>query len=175
MISSLRRLGIPTVISEAKIIHYGYSDREETRKKLERNRSILERELAQNPKNVLAIFFLSRTLMGLGEIDSAQRYMDEIFSLAERDRSILHSDIFSVVILEKVRILCSKGDLEKAQELLRRYEPIVKKTDLYNFTLGEIYHKMGKYEEVYMVLRPIRDSTFRNEILPVQNTALESI
>lgn len=163
---SIKKLGIPMSTCGATIVHYGYHDKNEMKKKLIRNRMLQERELLEKPDDIIVLFFLSRTLRGLGEIEDALQYINRIINKAKDDPDIQSLDIFKIALLEKASLLSIKGRMDDSLSLLEKWESVCK-DKLIDYTLGELYYKKGEYNRAYEKFLPLIDTYFRDEILPI--------
>ncbi|MCX8022897.1 MAG: glycosyltransferase family 2 protein, partial [Syntrophorhabdaceae bacterium] len=115
---ALRAMNVPMFLSDATIIHHGYYDNLDTIKKLKRNKNILLKELEEHPANIIyTLFFLTRTLRGLNELNEASIYIDKIIEKGRIDREFAKSDIMKISLTEKAAILCSQGRIEDAISL----------------------------------------------------------
>jgi len=166
VIRAVTMAGIKISVSEATIIHHGYYSNEEVLKKLNRNIKILMEELKKDPDNNNTIFFIARTLRGLNKIDEANHYLDRLIEIGEKNEKIKFTDMFGMVALEKVSILCSKNEIKEAISFLEQMK-MPQGDNVLIFTLGELYYKTGDYDNAYKYLKAIRDETFNNCLTPV--------
>ncbi len=161
---ALKKRNIPTTLCDAKIKHYGYCEKDLLRKKLERNKRIHEIEIAEDPDNFYALFFLGRTLKGLEERDRSLVCLKRVLDLCVRHDD---PDVMAVAMLDAAVILCEQGREQEAVSLLEKHLSMFHSSNLIAFTLGELYFKLKRYEESYDLLMPIRNAEFNNEIVPV--------
>jgi len=164
---SIKRMMIPLSLCDATVIHHGYCDEMEMKKKLMRNKMLQERELKEKPDDVFALFFLARTLKGLNIPDEALYYLDRVIARGEIDTEIRKLDIFTIALIDKASLLLNRGMLDETLLLLETWEKQLENSTLIHYTLGEIYYKKCDYEKAYMRFLPLRNNDFREEILPL--------
>lgn len=173
--SVIKSLRIPLAFCNAVVNHYGYYDPGQTQEKLLRNKTLLEREIADDPRNPFALFFLSRSLKGLNEIEEAHRCLDELLKLADGEEKIHEFDIVKIGLVDKAELLCRQGRAEEALNLLERWLKIVKgDTKIVTLTLGDLYFQRGDYEAAYRMLRPLMDEKFNDLVIPLDLTVTRS-
>jgi len=164
---SIKDMNIPMSLCDATIIHHGYYDDTSMKEKLIRNRILQEKGLEERPDDVVAMFFLSRTLKGLNEFNEALGYIDRIIEKGEGDPDVRALDIFKITLIDKASILCSNGMMEDAILLLEKWEGVFSASNLINYTLGELYYKTVEYEKAYRRFLPLMDEDFRDELIPL--------
>ena len=174
IIRAVAMAGIKISISEATIIHHGYYSNEEVLKKLNRNIKILREELEKDPDNNNTMFFIARTLRGLNKIDEANHYLDRLIEIGEKNEKIKFTDMYGMVALEKVSILCSKNEIKEAISFLEQMK-MPQGDNVLIFTFGELYYKTGDYDNAYKYLKVIRDETFNNCLTPVNPQSCKKV
>jgi glycosyltransferase involved in cell wall biosynthesis len=164
---SVQRNGIPTYSSDAVILHYGYKDAECVVEKFKRNREILEKELKETPDNMNAIFFLSRTLRGLGENELVLTYINRTIELYKKKPNPYNYDIVKIAFTDKAILLYAMGQEEEARKVLEEGEKLFPEYASLIFTLGELYYRRKDYGSAFNELLPLKDETFESEIVPL--------
>lgn len=162
--TALKKRNIPITLCDAKIKHYGYQEKKLLRKKLERNRRLHELEIGEDPDNFYALFFLGRTLKGLGERERSLECLEKVIDLGVRYDD---PEVMAVALLDMAAILCELGREQEAVHLLAKHLPMFHNPGLITFTLGELYFKLKRYEESYGLLLPIKKAAFNSEFVPV--------
>lgn len=112
VVTSLQRAGVPVVNTDIVIIHTGYSDPSTNRQKQQRNRAILERQIAAGEEvTPLTHFLLAGCLLDLGDPDGAlKRYRT---SLALAGGATEHTDL---AVGARVRIASCLNELHRWSE-----------------------------------------------------------
>ena len=75
ILPSLRRAGVPVRWTDAVVRHVGYNDPALRRRKLERDRAILESELAERPDDPFVLFNLGQVALDVGDSRAALGYL----------------------------------------------------------------------------------------------------
>ena len=75
ILPSLRRAGVPVRWTDVVVRHVGYNDPALRRRKLERDRAILESELSQRPGDAFVLFNLGQVALDVGDPRSALGYL----------------------------------------------------------------------------------------------------
>ena len=163
---SIKKAGVPMALCDATIIHHGYEESEDNEGKLLRNLRILEKDLNKDPENTLTLFFLGRTLRGLGRNEEAAIYYERLIEKGITDGELRASDLYQLTLVERASLLSLKGQVKDAIALLERFGK-VNTNNLITFTLAELYYKSKAYEKAYELLLGIRDKTFQKELLPL--------
>jgi glycosyltransferase involved in cell wall biosynthesis len=163
----LERKGIPTAPCDARIYHHGYEKGENVTEKLTRNRRILESELKEDPDNMNALIFLTRTLRSLGEPDLTLAYLDRVQELGEHDPQWCALDIFRLALLDKATILLAQGRAEETLETLLRCKSLFPEYVPLKFSLGEFYFLGKEYEKAFEELHPLMNEDFRHLVVPL--------
>jgi tetratricopeptide (TPR) repeat protein len=153
----------------ARISHFGYSTAEILREKFLRNKAMNERELEENPENILALVFLARALRGLEEDEEALKQMRKVLEIANPGT---YRDMLSVTVVDMAAALCRLHREQEALSLLRKWVGLLDSPPLVAFTLGEVLFKLGNYEDAYRVLLPLKDVTFDREIMPLDTKVM---
>jgi glycosyltransferase involved in cell wall biosynthesis len=161
---ALQDKGMNATICNARVTHFGYHSRAALAEKLERNRAIHEQELREEPDNFYSLFFLGRTLKGLGEMDKALEYMVRVLKAGE---SKPDRDTVMITALDAADILLSQGKIRQAVSMLEYWRTPLKSPALLDFRLGELYFKMKDYDNAYNTLSPLKSHGFDNEFVPV--------
>ena len=161
---ALKKKNVPVALCDAKIKHYGYQEKELLRKKLERNKRLHELEIEEDPENFYALFFLGRTLKGLGERERSLACLERVIDLGA---GYDDPEVMVVALLDMAAILCELGREQEAVSLLSKRLSMFNSSSLITFTLGELYFKLKRYEESYNLLLPVRKASFSNEFVPV--------
>ena len=111
---SLHELGIPSSYCKGRVVHHGYGQTCGLKEKLDRNLSILNRELEKRPDDFSALFFAARTLNALERFEGALEYINKALEIRKADRECCSIDILCVALLDKVSILSRLGMLGEA-------------------------------------------------------------
>lgn len=74
--NSVERAGVKITYCDAKILHYGYEEEIDVRRKLERNLALLERQLELTPDSVNYWLLLIRNLIDLNRTEEAKEKID---------------------------------------------------------------------------------------------------
>ena len=135
--------------------------------KLNRNREILEREIAGNPDNLNTLFFLSKTLRGLGEYEASMSHIDRMMELGAFDPSLYRFDVMKMAMLDKATMLHGLGREEEARELLEKGKALFPGFVPLVYALGELYFLRKDYTRAFSELAPLKDETFKREIIPM--------
>ena len=166
-LQSLERKGIPTFSSDAAVLHHGYHSADCIIEKLKRNRQILERELVENPDNLNALFFLSKTMRGLGEYGASMSCIDRMMELGVLDPALYRFDVIKMAMLEKGTMLHGLGREEEARQLLEQGKVLFPKYVPLIYALGELYFLRKDYPRAFSELSPLKNETFKKEIIPI--------
>ncbi len=164
---SLMRAGIPTFPCDAVVVHHGYKDAGFVLEILRRNREILELEIQDKPDSIHTLFFLAKTLKGLGEIEKSLACLDRIVDLYRKNPDPNALDIIKLAWTERATLLYMVGredealsNLKEGDALFPGYPPLV-------FALGELYYRRKEYGYALKTLLLLKDETFENEINPL--------
>lgn len=169
-IPSINENRIPVSTCDATIVHHGYTEPAATRAKFLRNIRLLEMDLADNPDDVAALYFLARTYAGLGnaeEVQGALSYYDRIIELA-RDNPAIRSDrTFRDMIIDKSKLLSDLGRKEEAISLMVEHRSLCAEFPLFHHFLGQLYVESKDYEKAFEELLPLKGKALRKEFIPV--------
>ncbi len=79
ILPAINRKGLKIADSNVKTLHFGYDySSETTKKKLERNLRIIEKELKKKPTDSFLLYCRAKTLADLGKIDKTKQTIEEI-------------------------------------------------------------------------------------------------
>jgi glycosyltransferase involved in cell wall biosynthesis len=112
---SLRRSGIPTLVTEFRIVHHGYNSPENIVHKLERNLKILEAEQAEKKGDIIVRFFRAKTNMGLHRIKESEVLYKEIIKDAKEDRFFRDTEYWRMSYLDLINMLIAQGSYDDAK------------------------------------------------------------
>jgi len=166
-IGSLEAKGIPTYACNARIIHHGYEDRQATVAKLRRNRRILEEELKEHPEDLNTLYFLARTCSGLGELELALTYLDEVIERGKGDPVLRNQVVFKHSLFDKASFLALLGRLDEAFSVLADSKSFFPRFVLLPYLSGKLHFERKEYREAFEELLPLKDETFERETLPI--------
>jgi len=148
---SLQRLGIPLENVSVRIQHTGYEDLSAIKFKYERNWSIQQAELAENPDNVIFHFYAARTLAGMNRHQDAIHHIQKItenrFFQKKEKTFYLHAAIFLGKSYLQIK------DFPKAQALFERLVIEYPDNPIVHYGLGESYYSAGEYAQACFPLR----------------------
>ena len=130
ILPSLRRAGVPVRWTEAVVRHVGYTDPALRRRKLVRDRAILELELADRPDDPFVLFNLGQVALDVGDSRAALGYLQRSLAGSAPSDSItrkLHALIARAHQLldepERALAACAAGladDPDDAELLFRK-------------------------------------------------------
>lgn len=166
-IYSVQRKNILTFASEAQVLHYGYDTPESVNAKLKRNRAILELEIAEDPDNINTLFFMSKSLRGLGENEAALACLNRLMDFAKANPDLYEKDILKLGVIDLATLLYSLGREEETLSVLEFSKTIYPGSVLVHFTLGELYFRHREYEKAFRELAPLEYETFEHELTPL--------
>jgi glycosyltransferase involved in cell wall biosynthesis/thioredoxin-like negative regulator of GroEL len=148
---SLERLGIPIEHLAIQIRHTGYENPSVLKGKCERNWSILEEELRQDPHNPILVFNAARTLAGLNRISEAIEYLRKITEnplIQQKEKNFyLH------VALMLGRYYLQIKDVLQAQKLFEGLAKEYPDNPLVHYGLGESYLGASEYAQAISSIR----------------------
>ena len=162
---SLQRLGIPLENVAIRIRHTGYEDLSAIKGKYERNWSIQQAELAENPDNVILHFYAARTLAGMNRhreaIDHIQKITENRLIQKKEKTFYLHAAIFLGKYYLQVK------DFPKAQALFERLVNEYPDNPIVHYGLGESYYSAGEYAQACSPLRQSMTLPLEVTLFPV--------
>lgn len=159
--------GIKYSYSDIPVYHIGYHSDEAIYKKLKRNIKILELELQDHPDDFLTNVHLSKTYLGLSEIEEAKPFTDKAIELLESGKVKISKENAFLAYLGKVTILAIEGKQKEAIEFLEKNRPKFLNNALYKLTLGEMYFREKDYEKAYKDLLLIKTGKIDLGLSPV--------
>jgi tetratricopeptide (TPR) repeat protein len=165
---SVNEKKIPFTNCDAVIIHHGYEEEGETKRKLSRNRRIHEQEMQADPDNIYPHFYLARTLKGLDEHEPALRSYLRFVEMGKDRPEIKALDIYKIALFEAALTHMALGQQDEAMALLENSRKLFPAFRLFNFFLGQLYCNLGDYERAYEELLPLKGYRFESECLPVE-------
>jgi tetratricopeptide (TPR) repeat protein len=162
---SLQRLGIPLENAAIRIRHTGYEDLSAIKGKYERNWSIQQAELAENPDSVIFHFYAARTLAGMNRhqeaINHIQKITENRFVQKKEKTFYLHAAIFLGKSYLQIK------DFPKAQALFERLVNEYPDNPIVHYGLGESYYSAGEYAQACFPLRHSMTLPLEVTIFPV--------
>lgn len=172
VIWALERQNIPTVQLPLEILHTGYVDDEALKRKLLRNKKILEGHVVSSPMNIHAQYMLARTLEGLKEHDEAaywlRRLLDHRDARSKKNEFILHAQALLGVYH------ANRGEVEEARKLL---EGLVTRAPDFAFgrlCAGQVFIKAGRHVEACQVLLPLVEGELKPSLIPTADPVQEA-
>jgi tetratricopeptide (TPR) repeat protein len=166
-IHSLEAQGIPTFICNVSVLHHGYEEAEAVTEKVTRNKKILEEEVAEDPGNLDALLFLSRTYLALGEPEQSIVFLDRVISSCPEEPDPRSHTAFKLALLDKGMILDSLGRKDEALEVLEYAKSRVPQFVLIPCTKGKIHYERKEYAKAFEELLPHKDASFEEETTPI--------
>ena len=137
---SIRQAGFEIIDSSVVIQHFGYADH--SPEKIERNASLLRKELANNPNDAWLIYHLGLTEFAAGNHSEAETLFE----------SIIHSSALSVEQNETVRlrlaqIALANGESETAHQRLNFNSSDIHREGLRLFVSGAVFAIQKEFEQ----------------------------
>lgn len=168
IIYSLNELGIKSsFLSEAKIIHKGYSSEKELIQKLIRNYKILAKEILTEDADFYTFLNHARTSMSLSKLNEAERYIDKAISIYKKGNENIVEEFIVLAYSIKANLYGSKNEHKKSLNLLKEIEEKFPNNLNLKLLLGEIYYKLTNYYGAYTYLCIILEKSFNIGLLPV--------
>lgn len=163
----IQRKMIPTHASEAQILHHGYNTSENIIEKLRRNRDILEIEINEQPDNINTLFFMSKTLRGLGEKERALECLNKLMALAKNNPKLYENDVLKLGATDRATLLYELGREEETLFFLLHCKELFPGNILVQYALGELYFRRKDYKNAYRELIGLQYETFKKELTPI--------
>jgi len=163
----LQRKMITTYASEAQVLHHGYDTNEGVLEKLKRNRDILEIEIKERPDNINTLFFMSKTLRGLGEKERALECLNRLMELAKQNPKLYANDVLKLGASDKATLLYELGREDETLSFLLECKSLFPGNVLILYSLGELYYRRKDYESAYKELIHLQYETFTKELTPI--------
>ncbi len=114
ILPALEKAGIPVEYTSIKIHHTGYADAEATKKKQQRNRNILEKQVKDNDNvTPVTLYSLANAYMDLGDPNSAIPYYMDAVELAEKTNTDPH-----IIEIGPVKTASALATLKRFDEAL---------------------------------------------------------
>jgi glycosyltransferase involved in cell wall biosynthesis len=160
---SLQRLGIPFENLAIQIRHTGYEDLSALKGKCERNWSILEAELKQDPQNPILIFNAARTLAGMNRYREGIDYLHKITENPFFQKKEKNFYLQAAILLGKHYLQIK--DFPEAQTLFERLVKDFPDNPIVHHGLGESYYLAGAYAQassslLYSMTLPLEVTIF---------------
>lgn len=137
------------------VFHRGYADLEILKKKIERNKRLLELALDENPSDHNLWVYMGKTYVTLDDLDSAERCYRKAIEIAEENRNRFGSLYFLQSAYTDLAILVSKDRMEEAIELFNRAITIDPNFPDTYYHLGMVYYNKGLFREAYEAFKKV--------------------
>lgn len=164
---NVEKAGIKYSYSDIPVYHIGYSSEGAIENKLRRNIAILEHELKDNPEDFLTNVHLSKTYLGLNEVEKAKPYTDKAVELLESGKITISKENAFLAYLGKVTVLALEGKQKEAIEFLESNRERFINNTLYKLTLGEMYFREKEYAKAYKDLIIIKSGKIDLGLSPI--------
>lgn len=162
LVPSIEQRGLPILATGICIHHSGYADSDTVCRKYDRNLSILQRWLENNPTDLPGRYHLANQLYQRSRIDEAiDEFRRVLASPGCPARDPYHFVLSSVYL---GRALVRKGDAEAARGVLEEAHRANPSYSFLNRTLGECYLRLGQPEKA--------ENCFSAAILPPQQSEI---
>jgi len=149
---SLEELDIKFSFCDIPVIHEGYESEEGVKNKLLRNFKILIQELKEKPEDFLINLNLARTTIFLNKLGLATKCTDKAIELFKKNKhGVSNNDVLPVFLL-KMNLLSNLGKEKEIIEMMEEIRIIFNKSQLYRFSMGEVYFKVKDYKKAYLDL-----------------------
>lgn len=168
----VEKSGIKYSTCDVKIYHMGYSSQEKVIDKLKRNAAIGEEELIESPNDFMLNLTLSRTYLGLNNLEKARPLIEKTLEIIANGKTGVSKENEFLAYLGKVTLLCYENKNSEAIELLKKAETYFSNDKLLKLTLGELSFKNKDYKTAYKKLLGLKDGSFSLGLSPIDVTGM---
>lgn len=138
------------------VFHRGYLDKEALKKKINRNKRLIELALEENPEDHSLLVYLGRTYVILGEIDKAEEYYRKAIEMVERGNKRYASLFFlQSAYVDLAVLLIGKDRLDEAVEYFNKAIAIDPNSPDIYYYIGNAYYNKGMFKEAYESFKKI--------------------
>ncbi len=168
----VEKSGIKYSTCDIKIYHMGYSSQNKVIDKLKRNAAIGEEELIESPNDFMLNLTLSRTYLGLNDLEKARPLVEKTLEIIASGKTGVSKENEFLAYLGKVTLLCYENKNSEAVELLKKAETYFSNDKLLKLTLGELSFKNKDYKTAYKKLLSLKDGNFSLGLSPIDVTGM---
>jgi glycosyltransferase involved in cell wall biosynthesis/cytochrome c-type biogenesis protein CcmH/NrfG len=137
------RAGLSLVKTDIVVRHHGYSDPVMHRKKMERNLSILQKEITEGSDDGSRSFFLALTHEALGNWPQATDSMERAIQALQRGNQDQHLIVEGYLFLG--RVYEKSGDAASSLRSIVRAEALARENPQHFLHLGLLHQKLGRH------------------------------
>jgi glycosyltransferase involved in cell wall biosynthesis len=166
--NSINTKEVPYSSCNIPVAHYGYSDDNQLREKLNRNMQILTSELLENPDDLFLNQEVARTACMMGSMGLAIKCIDKALKIAEA-MDIESVDYKLNLYLIKLNTLISLPSDKEVLDFINIMLDKFPDHPLISLTAGEVFFKYNKFEEAYNSLIKLKSGK-----LPLSTYSIDS-
>ncbi|MCX7856665.1 MAG: glycosyltransferase [Deltaproteobacteria bacterium] len=171
---SLKRKKIPLRYVDIPITHYGYELETNIREKLERNKRLLELDLAERPDDLITKFFYGKTLLGLGRTKEGLKHLTDFIQAAKKERILVEGRYVAIAFLDIFRTFTEQRKFEETLDYISEYRALYGKDFESNMFLADVYLFQEKYADALQELSFAESVNLKISTYPVSLPALRA-
>jgi len=164
---SLRRSGIPTLVTQLRIVHHGYNNPDANALKLQRNLKILEAEQAEKKGDIIVRFFRARTNMALCMVKESVALYKEIVNDAKKDSFFRTTEYWRMSYLDLINVLAAQGSYGDAKAYIADLKNNFGADFFSYYYLGNILMREGDYSSALKELEAAETAGIEMGTFPV--------
>ncbi|RLA82098.1 MAG: hypothetical protein DRG36_00120 [Deltaproteobacteria bacterium] len=169
VVESLQALKVPIVDYDLRILHRGYSRKEEMERKGRRNLKMLLTALAEDPTDSAVLWHLSMTYNLLGDKERSAHYAE----LLLKDPTWQRERVWrTAVVCHLGSLYRDLGRREEAERLLQEAIENDPSSPLPLFFLAHLYLKEGDHMRAFKVLKGLREKEIEVSPVPLPPRAI---